>query len=111
MRSQWSVRVLRQSSRTQKQVPENLKRSKLLKIEEVTSSENVKSLDQVTKALIATFGALAFGIGVYTWTDTEAQKFVKKYTIYTRLGFNDAQTLFRGFNEGLEIHIDFFEYS
>ena len=102
MRSQWSVRVLRQSSRAQKQVPENLKRSKLLKIDEATSNDNVKSLDLVTKAAIAILGALAIGVGVYTWLDTEAEKFVKKYTLYTRLGFNDAQTLFRSFNEGFE---------
>ena len=102
MRSQWSVRVLRRSSRAQKQVPENLKRSKLLKIEEATTTDNVKSLDLATKAVIAALGGLAIGVGLYTWTDTEAQKFVKKYTLYTRLGFNDAQTLFRGFNEGFE---------
>ena len=99
MLGQWSVRLIRRNStRPRKQVPEHLKRQRVIKVEESTGEDKFKWIETSSKILLLSLGVGVAGSVAYYMYGTKRDSFIKKYKLFRYFSL-DNDSIFEAFNE------------
>ena len=105
MLGQWSVRLIRRSStRPRKEVPEHLKRQRVIKLEESTGEEKFKWIETTSKILLLSLGVGVAGSAAYYMYGTQRDTFIKKYKLFRYFSL-DNDSIFEAFNEWVGLYL------